>query len=152
MAAGVCRHGGPANFDSLKQQLTEQRFSMSEDAQDVVLIVEDEPVILMLLADYLSGLGYRVLQAENGEQAFEILASKPNLDLMITDYRLPGGITGVMIAEPAVKLRPDLKVIFISGYPNEILECNSPITRKAPILAKPFDLNSLHQQIQQLLA
>ncbi|QIH08354.1 MULTISPECIES: response regulator [Pseudomonas] len=125
---------------------------MSEDAQDVVLIVEDEPVILMLLADYLSGLGYRVLQAENGEQAFEILASKPNLDLMITDYRLPGGITGVMIAEPAVKLRPDLKVIFISGYPNEILECNSPITRKAPILAKPFDLNSLHQQIQQLLA
>ncbi|UMZ14770.1 response regulator [Pseudomonas sp. MPFS] len=125
---------------------------MSEDAQDVVLIVEDEPVILMLLADYLSGLGYRVLQAENGEQAFEILASKPNLDLMITDYRLPGGITGVMIAEPAVKLRPDLKVIFISGYPNEILECNSPIARKAPILAKPFDLNSLHEQIQRLLA
>ncbi|AZC18161.1 MULTISPECIES: response regulator [Pseudomonas] len=125
---------------------------MSEDAQDVVLIVEDEPVILMLLADYLSGLGYRVLQAENGEQAFEILATKPNLDLMVTDYRLPGGITGVMIAEPAVKLRPDLKVIFISGYPNEILECDSPITRKAPILAKPFDLNSLHEQIQQLLA
>ncbi|MFK3788778.1 MULTISPECIES: response regulator [Pseudomonas] len=125
---------------------------MSEDAQDVVLIVEDEPVILMLLADYLSGLGYRVLQAENGEQAFEILATKPNLDLMVTDYRLPGGITGVMIAEPAVKLRPDLKVIFISGYPNEILECDSPITRKAPILAKPFDLDSLHEQIQRLLA
>ncbi|MFJ7142752.1 MAG: response regulator [Pseudomonas protegens] len=125
---------------------------MSEDAQDVVLIVEDEPVILMLLADYLSGLGYRVLQAENGEQAFEILASKPHLDVMITDYRLPGGITGVMIAEPAVKLRPDLKVIFISGYPNEILECGSPITRKAPILAKPFDLSSLQEQIQQLLA
>lgn len=125
---------------------------MSEDAQDVVLIVEDEPVILMLLADYLSGLGYRVLQAENGEQAFEILASKPHLDVMITDYRLPGGITGVMIAEPAVKLRPDLKVIFISGYPNEILECASPITHKAPILAKPFDLNRLQEQIQQLLA
>ena len=71
---------------------------MSEDAQDVVLIVEDEPVILMLLADYLSGLGYRVLQAENGEQAFEILASKPHLDVMITDYRLPGGITGVMLS------------------------------------------------------
>ena len=125
---------------------------MSEDAQDVVLIVEDEPVILMLLADYLSGLGYRVLQAENGEQAFEILASKPHLDVMITDYRLPGGITGVMIAEPAVKLRPDLKVIFISGYPTEILESGSPIAKIAPILAKPFDLNSLQEQIQELLA
>lgn len=73
---------------------------MSADAENVVLIVEDEPLILMLLADYLSGVGYRVLQAENGEQAFEILATKPHLDLMITDYRLPGGISGVQIAEP----------------------------------------------------
>lgn len=64
---------------------------MSEDAQDVVLIVEDDPSILMVLSAYLSGEGYRVLQAENGEQAFEILASKPHLDMMITDFRLPGG-------------------------------------------------------------
>ena len=125
---------------------------MSEDAQDVVLIVEDEPLILMVLGDYLSGLGYRVLKAENGEQAFEILASKPHLDLMVTDYRLPGGISGVMIAEPAVKLRPDLKVIFISGYPAEILDSGSPIARKAPILAKPFTMDTLHSQIERLLA
>ncbi|AIS17643.1 response regulator [Pseudomonas rhizosphaerae] len=125
---------------------------MSEDAQDVVLIVEDEPLILMVLADYLSGLGYRVLKAENGEQALEILSTKPHLDLMVTDFRLPGGISGVKIAEPAVLLRPDLKVIFISGYPQEIKETNSPIARKAPILAKPFDLETLHEQIQELLA
>jgi two-component SAPR family response regulator len=57
----------------------------------------------------------------------------------------------VEIAEPAVKLRPDLKVIFISGYPAEILESGSPITRKA-ILAKPFDLDTLHEQIQACCA
>ncbi|MDD2052121.1 response regulator [Pseudomonas putida] len=125
---------------------------MSEDAQDVVLVVEDDPSILMVLVAYLSGEGYRVLQAENGEQAFEVLASKPHLDVMITDYRLPGGISGVMIAEPAVKLRPDLKVIFISGYPAEIRESGSPIALTAPILAKPFDLDSLQEQIQRLLA
>lgn len=125
---------------------------MSVDAQDVVLIVEDEPLIMMLLTDYLSGEGYRVLQAENGEQAFEILATRPHLDLMITDYRLPGGISGVMIAEPAVKLRPDLKVIFISGYPAEIAESGSPIATRAPILAKPFTMETLHTQIEKLLA
>lgn len=125
---------------------------MSEDAQDVVLIVEDDPSILMVLDAYLSGEGYRVLKAENGEQAFEILASKPHLDVMITDFRLPGGITGVQIAEPAVMLRPDLKVIFISGYPAEIRETDSPITRTAPILGKPFDLDTLQAQIQTLLA
>ncbi|MBV6749823.1 response regulator [Pseudomonas chlororaphis] len=125
---------------------------MSEDAQDVVLIVEDDPSILMVLSHYLSHEGYRVLQAENGEQAFQILASKPNLDLMITDFRLPGGISGVDIAEPAVKLRPDLKVIFISGYPAEIRESRSPIAHSAPILAKPFDLDVLQHQMRKLLA
>ena len=125
---------------------------MSEDAQDVVLIVEDDSSILMVLSAYLSGEGYRVLQAENGEQAFEILASKPHLDMMITDFRLPGGISGVQIAEPAIKLRPELKVIFISGYPQEILDCHSSITRNAPILAKPFDLDTLQAHIQRLLA
>ncbi|WP_347906040.1 response regulator [Pseudomonas purpurea] len=125
---------------------------MSEDAQDVVLIVEDDPSILMVLAAYLSGEGYRVLQAEDGEQAFEILASKPHLDMMITDYRLPGGISGVQIAEPAVKLRPELKVIFISGYPAEIRESGSPIAHKAPILAKPFDLDELQALMQQMLS
>ena len=124
---------------------------MSEDAQDVVLIVEDDPSILMVLSAYLSGEGYRVLQAENGEQAFEILASKPHLDLMVTDFRLPGGSSGVQIAEPAVKLRPDLKVIFISGYPQEIRETDSPITRKAPIMGKPFDLDKLKEIIQNQL-
>lgn len=125
---------------------------MSEDAQDVVLIVEDEPNILMILSTYLAGEGFRVLQAENADQAFKILATKPHLDLMITDYRLPGGVSGVMIAEPAVKVRPELKVIFISGYPQEIIESDSPIAKKAPILAKPFDLDTLKQLVDKQLA
>lgn len=124
---------------------------MSEDAQDVVLIVEDDESIMFVLGEYLSGLGYRVLKAINGEQAFEILATKPHLDLMVTDYRLPGGISGVQIAEPAIKLRPELKVIFISGYPQEIRETDSPITRKAPIMGKPFDLDKLKEIIQNQL-
>ncbi|WP_338481018.1 response regulator [Pseudomonas trivialis] len=125
---------------------------MSEDAQDVVLIVEDDESIMFVLGEYLAGLGYRVLKAVNGKEAFEILATKPHLDLMVTDYRLPGGISGVQIAEPALMVRPELKVIFISGYPQEILDCDSPITRNAPILAKPFDLDTLQEHIQRLLA
>src|SRR5476649_2248140 len=125
---------------------------MSEDAQDVVLIVEDDESIMFVLGEYLAGLGYRVLKAIDGEQAFEILATKPHLDLMFTDYRLPGGISGVQIAEPAIKLRPELKVIFISGYPQEIRETDSPITRKAPILGRPFDLDVLQELMQEMLS
>ena len=125
---------------------------MSEDAQDVVLIVEDDESIMFVLGEYLAGLGYRVLKAVNGKEAFEILATKPHLDLMVTDYRLPGGISGVQIAEPAIMLRPELKVIFISGYPQEIRETDSPITRKAPILGKPFDLNVLQELMRDMLS
>ncbi|MCE0460630.1 MULTISPECIES: response regulator [Pseudomonas] len=125
---------------------------MSEDAQDVVLIVEDDPSVMTVLSAYLSGEGYRVLEAENGEKAFEILASKPHLDMMITDFRLPGGISGVQIAEPAVRLRPDLKVIFISGYAAEIKETDSPITRAAPILGKPFKLDQLQSIMRTMLS
>jgi len=125
---------------------------MSGDAQDVVLIVEDEPVIRQVLNDYLRGEGYHVLEAENGVEAFGILATKPHLDLMITDYRLPGGISGVDIAEPAVKLRPELKVIFISGYPKEIRDNTHPIAQRAPVLAKPFELEDLRNAILKELA
>ncbi|MCW3147420.1 response regulator [Stutzerimonas stutzeri] len=123
-----------------------------KSSSKVVLLVEDEPHILCLLSDYLASEGYQVLEADSATRAFEILATKPRLDLLVSDFRLPGGVSGVMIAEPALKLRPDLKVIFISGYPIEIYESGSPIARSAPVLAKPFSLDSLRSQIQQLLA
>ena len=69
---------------------------------NVVLLVEDEPHILFLLSEYLAGEGYQVLQADSAARAFEILATKPRLDLLISDYRLPDGVSGVMIAEPAL--------------------------------------------------
>ncbi|HBC01197.1 response regulator [Stutzerimonas kunmingensis] len=125
---------------------------MNQALPKIVLLVEDEPHILSLLSDYLASEGYQVLEADSAPKAFEILATKPQLDLLVTDFRLPGNVSGVMIAEPALKLRPDLKVIFISGYPIEIYESGSPIARSAPVLAKPFALDTLHSQIQALLA
>ncbi|WP_312946667.1 response regulator [Stutzerimonas kunmingensis] len=125
---------------------------MNHALPKIVLLVEDEPHILSLLSDYLASEGYQVLEADSAPKAFEILATKPQLDLLVTDFRLPGNVSGVMIAEPALKLRPNLKVIFISGYPIEIYESGSPIARSAPVLAKPFALDTLHSQIQALLA
>jgi|TARA_Y100001951_G_scaffold29256_1_gene22920 CheY-like chemotaxis protein len=126
--------------------------TMNHALPKIVLLVEDEPHILSLLSDYLASEGYQVLEADSAPKAFEILATKPQLDLLVTDFRLPGNVSGVMIADPALKLRPDLKVIFISGYPIEIYESGSPIARSAPVLAKPFALDTLHSQIQALLA
>lgn len=123
---------------------------MSHPAR-TVLIVEDDPLLRMLLAEYLQGEGYTVLQADCARAAFAILAGKPRLDLLISDFRLPGGISGVRIAEPALLLRPDLKVIFISGHPAEVRETGSALLDSAPLLSKPFTLDTLRQQIEHLL-
>lgn len=120
--------------------------------EEIVLVVEDEPQILALLVDYLQGQGYRVIPATCASEAFDVLATKPHLDLLLTDYRLPDDVSGVRIAEAALKLRPDLKVIFISGYPKEILDTGSELAREAPVLAKPFSFETLHQQIERLLS
>ena len=121
------------------------------DVKRTVLIVEDDPLLLMLLAEYLQGEGYHVLQADCATDAFAILATKPHLDLLITDFRLPGGVSGVRIAEPALLLRPDLKVIFISGHPAEVRETGSALLDCAPLLSKPFTLETLSTQIAHLL-
>lgn len=124
---------------------------MNHALPKIVLLVEDEPHILSLLSDYLASEGYQVLEADSAPKAFEILATKPHLDLLVTDFRLPGNVSGVMIAEPALKLRPDLKVLFISGYPAEIIDTGSPLLGKVPLLTKPFSLERLHLQVQKLL-
>ena len=68
---------------------------MNSTSSKVVLLVEDEPHILCLLSDYLASEGYQVIEADCANRAFEILASKPHLDLLVTDFRLPGGVSGV---------------------------------------------------------
>lgn len=124
---------------------------MNAEPSRIVLIVEDNTAFLATLADYLEGEGFQVLQAESAVEAFNILAGQPKLDLLITDYRLPGGVTGVMIAEPALKLRPDLSIIYMSGHPAEIIDSATSTLLVAPILAKPFSLAVLRARIDALL-
>ena len=125
---------------------------MRDVTPKVVLLVEDDPTIRLLLADYLESEHYRVIQADSAAQASEVLSGQPRLDLLISDYRLPGGVSGVKIAEPALKLRPDLKVIFISGYPAEIFETGTELCKTFPVLAKPFTPDTLRERIEGLLA
>src|SRR5690606_31235541 len=126
--------------------------SMTHASPKVVLIFEAEPHLLDLLGDYLSGEGYQELDGENSTKDSEFLGIRPPFDLLTPGSRRPGSVSGAMIVEPAPTLRPDLKVLFISGYPIEIYESGSAIARTAPVLAKPFSLESLHKQVQLLLA
>ncbi|MBE7212935.1 MAG: response regulator [Gluconacetobacter diazotrophicus] len=82
-----------------------------------LLIVEDEFLIRMTLAEVLGDEGYEVLEAADAAEALAVLDTSPELAAMLTDIQLPGGLDGKALAARAREQRPDLPVIFMSGRP-----------------------------------
>jgi CheY-like chemotaxis protein len=105
--------------------------------------VDDEPMILEILAEHCSSLGLEVLEAADGTDALTFVEARPDIEVLVTDVRMPG-LDGPALAERAVALRPDLRVIFVTGYSTY----RSPVW---PILRKPFDLGDLEAALRQAL-
>jgi signal transduction histidine kinase/CheY-like chemotaxis protein len=117
----------------------------------VVLVIEDELPIRMVIADVLSDLGYTVLQAGDGGSALKILEGGTLIDLLITDVGLPGGTNGRQLADTARQRRPDLKVLFITGYAESAVVRNGLIEEGTQVMTKPFALEALAAKIQGIL-
>ena len=83
---------------------------------ETVLVIDDEPLVRMLVTDVLKELGYAAIEAIDGPSGLKILRSPARIDLLITDIGLPGGMDGGQIAEAARELRPAMKVLFITGF------------------------------------
>lgn len=118
-----------------------------------VLLAEDESMIRELIATFLTNLGYRVVEAENGRAAAEKARElgTENINLLITDLVMPvmGGL------ELAAELRlqhGDLRVLFISGYTDDVVILEGEARNKTAFLRKPFRFDMLRQQIETLLA
>lgn len=103
-----------------------------------VLCVDDEPFILMLLADTVADLGLMPTEAANGEEALALAATQP-VDLLITDIRL-GGIDGWEVAERVRALHPGVPIIYISGFPTQGKSLPGALYLAKPF--RPFDLEN----------
>ena len=115
-----------------------------------VLLVEDDPVVRLLMAEALSELGYRLLQAANGQEALTILESGEPLDLLLSDIGLPG-MNGRQLAEQARRLRPELPILFATGYVHDAQARSGNLGVKMGILAKPFSIEQLSSKLRALL-
>ncbi len=118
----------------------------------VVLLVEDEADVRTVVRDVLSDLGYVVLEAENGQAGLSIVASEARIDLLLTDIGLPGGINGRQLADAARRRRPGLKVLFITGYAENMITDNRPIEEGMQIMTKPFRLTTLASRVQAIIS
>jgi CheY-like chemotaxis protein len=79
-----------------------------------LLVVDDDPQVRTVVAEFAQDLGYHVIQASNGNEALALLECNPDLHMMITDIRMPG-MSGIELADVATQCRRDLEVILISG-------------------------------------
>ena len=114
-----------------------------------ILLVEDEPMVRGVAERALNRHGYTVLTADNGEDALEILARGEVIDLLISDVVMPG-MDGPTMVEKARETRPDLKILFISGYAEEQLR-NSINVGNVSFLPKPFSVQELAEAAKRTM-
>jgi signal transduction histidine kinase/ActR/RegA family two-component response regulator len=117
-----------------------------------VLVVDDEPPVRMLISEALTDLGYAVQEASDGRSGLQLLRANTRIDLLITDVGMPGGMNGRQLAEAAREQRPDLKILFISGYAAQALSRDGPLGSGTQIMTKPFAMTDLAAKVHTMLA
>jgi PAS domain S-box-containing protein len=118
---------------------------------EVVLVIDDEPTIRMLIGEVLAESGYAVVEAPDGPAGLKVLESNARIDLLITDVGLPGGMNGRQVADAARVGRPDLKVLFITGYAENAVVGNGRLEKGMFVLTKPFQMEALAARIRDII-
>jgi PAS domain S-box-containing protein len=164
--------GGQVRIDSIVGQGTTiylflPRHDETEDAQDTasessasahategetVLVVDDEPSVRMLITEVLAELGYTAIEAADGTSALRVLQSDARIDLLVTDVGLPGGMNGRQLADFGRIARPDLKVLFITGYAEKAVVSGDQLAPGMEILIKPFAMDGLAGRIKDMIS
>ena len=119
--------------------------------EEIILVVEDDDDVRANSTTMLRELGYTVLEAPNGLSALRILNAKADIDLLFTDIGLPGGVNGRQLADRARLHRPELKVLFTSGYARDAIVHQGRLDPGVELLSKPFTLVQLSAKIRQIL-
>jgi signal transduction histidine kinase/DNA-binding response OmpR family regulator len=138
----------PVSEKPIERAEQDEPAAMVEGGRERILVVEDDPTVLTLTVDMLTGLGYEVATATNANDALEIVQSDAPIDLLFSDVVMPGGVSGVSLARTARKLRPGLRVLLTSGFVGEgaVLE-----TAEFPLLDKPYETSLLAAKLRKLL-
>jgi CheY-like chemotaxis protein len=112
--------------------------------QPMLMIVDDDPEVRIIVAEFLQDFGYRVIQASGGAEALDLLAQAPDVRLIITDIRMPD-MSGFELADIATQRQGDLKIILISGY-----FVSQQVDRR--FLRKPFRMRDLEAAVRAELS
>jgi len=118
---------------------------------ETVLVVEDDPKLLILAGALLKDLGYNVLEATDGDSALAALEDEDGIDLLLTDVVMPGGVSGPDLTAAVAARYPDIKVMYMSGYTKDELGDRFDHDDGVPVLWKPFRKPDLARMLRSVL-
>ncbi len=127
----------------------ERRTPELAKGSEAILLVEDDPRLRRVLSRRLRSLGYQIFEADHGAAALAQLAVLPEIALIFTDMVMPGGMTGLELAEAALAMRPSVKILFTSGYAEPAIARLGQ--KKGAWLKKPYTADELAETIREVL-
>jgi CheY-like chemotaxis protein len=144
------RHRGRGEADD-QAAADPQADALRAEAGETVLVVDDEATVRMLVTETLEDLGYAAIEAIDGPAGLAILQSDARIDLLVTDVGLPG-LNGRQLADAARVKRPNLKILFMTGYAhNAAIGNGAALDDGMEIMTKPFALDDLAKKIRDMI-
>jgi CheY-like chemotaxis protein len=120
------------------------------DARELILVVEDEAAVRQFSVDALGELGYRVLEADGAQAALRLLDAHPDIVLLFTDVVMPD-VNGARLAEEVRRRRPELKILFTTGYTRNAVVHNGVLDPGVEMIGKPFSIDALAAKVRMVL-
>jgi CheY-like chemotaxis protein len=130
---------------------SEPRLLTEQAMHETILLVEDDDDVREHSEEILSELGYRVISARDGAAALSLLDSSPDIRLLFTDVGLPGQIDGRQLADEARRRRPDIRVLFTTGYARNAIVHQGRLDPGVELITKPFTYAALAHKLRQVL-
>jgi PAS domain S-box-containing protein len=137
--------------ESAAQVIAAKEAALAEPGTETILLVEDEPNLRYLARQFLEKQGYRVLEAADGAVAMQIaVAHEGAIHLLLTDVIMPG-LNGREVAQRIAEIRPNVKVLYMSGYTENVIGHNGILDAGVSLLQKPFNLRDLKDKVREAL-
>jgi CheY-like chemotaxis protein len=121
--------------------------------RSIVLVVEDNPSVREVAAAMIEDMGFEVIVAASGSEGLKAIEERPDIDLVLSDVIMAGGMNGPEMAQKALTVRPELKVLFMSGYaPGSLRQMQEDLPNAIDLVNKPFTRNDLTEKVKRALA
>jgi DNA-binding NtrC family response regulator len=123
----------------------------NQQVQATILVVEDEPLVRMNMAEYLAEAGFRVVEASDGAQAIEALEADHTISGVFSDIQMPGAVDGFSLRRWVQQNRPGVVVLLTSGVSN-VQSAAGHLGQPRWIVFKPYDMGEVEKRLRELLA